>query len=124
MGGAQGRRWPTSGTNGCSTSICLRRWVEVERPMANEHYIEIAQQWHDEGLSPERWLALNWWQLMLGGVFTVRYPDPQLDAWMQRVDALIVEHSGESKEFYRTHLTWRERRRIERRKKELLRTGY
>jgi hypothetical protein len=43
---------------------------------------------------PERWVALNAHGIILQSMFTYRYPDPEVDSYVQRVNELLLDHAG------------------------------
>jgi hypothetical protein len=47
-----------------------------------------------EETPPERWVALNAHTIVLGTVFTYRYPDPELDGYVRRVEELLDDWRG------------------------------
>jgi len=45
-------------------------------------------------LEPERWVALNAHTIVAGTMFTYAYPEPELEAYVRRVEALLFDHSS------------------------------
>ena len=68
------------------------------------------------GLSPERWFARYAHTISSEDFLDLRYEDPAIDRWMQRL-AQLIEQSAfypSLDHFRRRHLTWHERRQVDR----------
>ena len=88
-----------------------------ERKPADRGREELAQELHALGYSPEEYAARfahNWYCFSLDDV---RYSDPNLDAWIQRLGDILFRRPGapEVADLRAIYLTPEERERIERR---------
>lgn len=45
-------------------------------------------------MPPERWVALNAHGIVAASMFTYRYPDPEVDSYVQRVLELLLDYEN------------------------------
>jgi hypothetical protein len=100
-------------------------WVELQkilaaaepypdrRPAFRSNYQDIVGAWYAEGLSPEEWAARHGHDLVVSSFSDYQFDDPLLDAWSQRLAALLFTPGGVDA-CRRRFLSRRERRHLER----------
>jgi hypothetical protein len=66
-----------------------------EREPASPGYEEeAARRFPIHEMTPERYVALHGHGWLLGGIFTVGYADPDLDAWVRRAGELLRDYKN------------------------------
>jgi hypothetical protein len=67
--------------------------MATERPKADAFRAEVAARWYADGLSPEAWAARYAHTIGCSSLDEVRYEDPAIDAFIQRVHAILRQPS-------------------------------
>ena len=66
----------------------------ARRPPSDAGYEEWMRGWVSEGLCPEEWAARHAQDLICFSGGECRYSDPALDAWVRRLDAILLTHGA------------------------------
>ena len=91
-----------------------------ERPPADPMRTQMAQQMFSEGTSPEEYAARNAHSIMCFSLDDIRYADPALDAWIQRLGDILFQREGAPKlaDLHARYLTPQERLEAERERED------